>query len=80
MLTGMGGDGAKGMLEMKQAGAFNIAQDQASCVVFGMPQEAIRHGGVDDVLPLDKIAGSLVARLSTVQPEHAAVRQVASVR
>jgi two-component system chemotaxis response regulator CheB len=63
MLTGMGGDGALGMLEMKQAGAFNIAQDQASCVVFGMPQEAIRRGGVDQILPLDRIAAGLVHRL-----------------
>ena len=55
MMTGMGDDGAKGMLEMKQAGAFNIAQDEASCVVFGMPAEAIKAGAVDRVLPLDAI-------------------------
>jgi two-component system chemotaxis response regulator CheB len=56
IMTGMGDDGAKGMLEMKQAGAFNIAQDEASCVVFGMPAEAIKAGAVDRVVPLDAIA------------------------
>jgi two-component system chemotaxis response regulator CheB len=66
ILTGMGADGAKGMLEMKQAGARTIAQDQASCVVFGMPQEAIRHGGVDEILPLDRIPAALLERLSAL--------------
>ncbi|PTX99102.1 chemotaxis response regulator protein-glutamate methylesterase [Opitutus sp. ER46] len=56
LMTGMGDDGAKGMLEMKQAGAFNIAQDEQSCVVFGMPNEAIKLGGVDDVVALEAIA------------------------
>lgn len=56
ILTGMGGDGAQGMLEMKQNGARTIAQDEASCVVFGMPRVAIELGGVDAVLPLDRIA------------------------
>ncbi len=55
IMTGMGGDGAKGMLEMKNAGAINIAQDEASCVVFGMPREAIKAGGVHYTLPLEKI-------------------------
>lgn len=49
IMTGMGDDGARGMKEMKNAGAFNIAQDEASCVVFGMPKEAIAMGGVDIV-------------------------------
>ena len=62
ILTGMGDDGAHGMQEMKQAGAFTIAQDEASCVVFGMPAEAIKLGGVDSVMPLDRIAGELVRR------------------
>jgi two-component system chemotaxis response regulator CheB len=52
----MGDDGARGMREMKDAGARTIAQDEESCVVFGMPNEAIKHGGVDMVLPLEKIA------------------------
>jgi two-component system chemotaxis response regulator CheB len=60
ILTGMGDDGARGMLEMKQAGAFTVAQDEASCVVFGMPAEAIKRGGVDRVLPLDRIAREAV--------------------
>lgn len=56
IMTGMGDDGARGMLEMKQAGAYTIAQDEASCVVFGMPKEAIALGGVDKILSLDRIA------------------------
>ena len=56
ILTGMGDDGARGMLEMKESGACNIAQDEDSCVVFGMPKEAIKRGAVDKVLPLEKIA------------------------
>jgi two-component system chemotaxis response regulator CheB len=60
IMTGMGDDGAKGMLEMKQAGAFNIAQDEASCVVFGMPAEAIKAGAVDRIMPLQAIAPEVV--------------------
>ncbi|MBK8001699.1 MAG: chemotaxis response regulator protein-glutamate methylesterase [Verrucomicrobia bacterium] len=60
IMTGMGDDGAHGMLEMKEAGAFNIAQDEASCVVFGMPAEAIKLGGVNKVLPLSAIAADVV--------------------
>lgn len=56
IMTGMGGDGSRGMLEMKEAGASNIAQDEQSCVVFGMPNEAIKLGAVDHILPLEKIA------------------------
>ncbi len=62
IMTGMGDDGAKGMREMKDAGAYNIAQDEASCVVFGMPQEAIKTGAVDRVLPLTHIAREVVTR------------------
>ena len=58
ILTGMGNDGAKGMVEMKAAGAMNIAQDEASCVVFGMPKEAIKTGAVDKVVPLDDVAAT----------------------
>lgn len=61
ILTGMGTDGASGMLAMKKAGARTIAQDEASCVVFGMPKEAIRQGAVDQVLPLSAIARALLA-------------------
>jgi two-component system chemotaxis response regulator CheB len=60
IMTGMGDDGARGMLEMKQGGATTIAQDEASCVVFGMPNEAIKHGGVDLVKPLDAIAREVI--------------------
>ena len=56
ILTGMGDDGARGMLELREAGAINFAQDEHTCVVFGMPKEAIRMGGVHDVLPLSEIA------------------------
>lgn len=63
ILTGMGVDGAAGMLQMKRAGARTIAQNEASSVVFGMPREAIRLGGVDDILPLDQI-GAELARFS----------------
>jgi len=61
ILTGMGDDGARGMLEMKHAGAITIAQDEATCVVFGMPKEAIKLGSVDKVMPLQKIAGAILA-------------------
>lgn len=60
LLTGMGSDGAQGMLRMKRAGARTIAQDEASSVVFGMPREAIRLGAADRVLPLTQIAGALL--------------------
>jgi two-component system chemotaxis response regulator CheB len=61
MLTGMGGDGADAMLEMSRAGAYNIAQDEASCVVFGMPRQAIATGAVNEVTPLAEIAPRLEA-------------------
>ena len=60
IMTGMGDDGAKGMQEMHEAGAYTIAQDEATSVVFGMPQEAIKLGGVDKVMPLEAIAGAVV--------------------
>jgi two-component system chemotaxis response regulator CheB len=63
ILTGMGGDGAKELLTMKRAGAFTIAQDEATCVVFGMPKEAIKAGAVDKVLPLGDIAGAILAHV-----------------
>jgi len=60
MLTGMGGDGAKAMRAMRDAGSWNIAQDEASCVVFGMPREAIAQGAAHEVLPLLQIAPRLL--------------------
>ena len=63
MLTGMGNDGAAAMREMKDAGSYNYVQDEASCIVFGMPREAIAHGAADEVLPLGQIAPALIARL-----------------
>jgi two-component system chemotaxis response regulator CheB len=60
IMTGMGDDGAKGMLEMKEAGAYTIAQDEESCVVFGMPKKAIDLGAVDRVLPLSAIPGAVI--------------------
>jgi len=60
IMTGMGDDGARGLLEMKQAGAFTVAQDEATSVVFGMPKEAIALGACDKVLPLDLLAAELL--------------------
>ena len=59
VLTGMGRDGAQGLLAMKKAGSFNIAQDEKTCVVFGMPREAIEAGAIDAVLPMEQIAPEL---------------------
>ena len=66
ILTGMGDDGARGMLEMKNANSFNIAQDKETSIVFGMPQEAIKAGAVHQVLPLDKIPAALLQRLNSL--------------
>ena len=63
MLTGMGADGAKAMKAMRDAGSYNICQDEASCVVFGMPREAIAQGAAHEVLPLQRIAPALLERL-----------------
>ena len=60
IMTGMGDDGARGMLEMKEAGAYTVAQDEATCVVFGMPNEAIKRGAVDKVLGLPAIAQHVI--------------------
>ena len=62
IMTGMGDDGARGMKEMRDVGAFTVAQDEATCVVFGMPNEAIKRGAVDQVLPLSKIAPLIYAK------------------
>lgn len=68
ILTGMGNDGAAGLAEMKKAGAKTIAQDESTCVVYGMPREAVALGGVDDVLPLGRIAAQALqyARCETL--------------
>lgn len=65
MLTGMGNDGAKAMKEMKDAGSYNYVQDEASCIVFGMPREAILHGAADEILSLTAIAPAMLAKLSS---------------
>ena len=64
MLTGMGGDGADAMRQMKDAGSYNYVQDEATCVVFGMPREAIAQGAAHEILPIGSIAPALVARLA----------------
>ncbi len=68
ILTGMGNDGAKGMKEMHDAGAHTIAQDEQSCVVYGMPKEAVKAGGVDDVVALERIDDHLTKLLSLAKP------------
>jgi two-component system, chemotaxis family, protein-glutamate methylesterase/glutaminase len=55
ILTGMGKDGAAGMARMREAGSFNYAQNEESCVVYGMPREAVAHGGVDEVAHLTEL-------------------------
>ena len=62
LMTGMGDDGAQGLVEMKEAGAQTLAQDEASCVVFGMPREAIARGAVDEVVALDGLAATILKR------------------
>ncbi|MEZ5701707.1 MAG: chemotaxis response regulator protein-glutamate methylesterase [Burkholderiaceae bacterium] len=64
MLTGMGADGAQAMREMKDAGSYNFVQDEATCVVFGMPRMAIQAGAAHEILPLSQIAPAVIARLS----------------
>ena len=60
IMTGMGDDGARGLKEMHDVGAYTLAQDEASCVVYGMPKEAVKHGGVDRSLPLSALAGAIL--------------------
>lgn len=67
IMTGMGDDGAQGLLEMKEAGAVTIAQDEASCVVFGMPREAIARGAVDIVAPLERVAQQALNSINVIQ-------------
>jgi two-component system chemotaxis response regulator CheB len=63
LLTGMGTDGAEGLVEMRKAGAHTIAQDEKSCVVYGMPAEAVKRGGACEVLPLDQIAKAVITHI-----------------
>ncbi|WP_423195541.1 MULTISPECIES: protein-glutamate methylesterase/protein-glutamine glutaminase [unclassified Cupriavidus] len=65
ILTGMGKDGARGMLRMRDAGAYNLAQDEQTCIVFGMPKEAIAAGGVHEVVPLQSMSQRVMAHLAT---------------
>ncbi|MGE0086189.1 MAG: chemotaxis response regulator protein-glutamate methylesterase [Desulfococcaceae bacterium] len=64
LLTGMGADGAKGLLEMRQNGAYTLAQDEKTCVVFGMPKEAIKIGAVDEIVPLPSVSQSIINALN----------------
>ena len=68
ILTGMGADGAKGLLEMRAAGAHTIAQDEATCVVFGMPKEAIKLGAAIEVMPLPRMAGAVINAFQRQKP------------
>ena len=70
MLTGMGADGARAMRDMREAGSYNYVQDEASCVVFGMPREAIAQGAAHEVLPLMHIATKLLERLRAQGSDH----------
>ena len=72
ILTGMGDDGARGMRRMRDAGARTIAQDEATCVVYGMPREAVAHGGAEFILPLDEVAGKLLSLASGLATAQAA--------
>ncbi len=69
ILTGMGADGAQGILRMKEAGGKTIAQDEASCVVFGMPKEAIKLGAIDRVVPLDRVSQEVIRLLNSAAKE-----------
>ena len=69
ILTGMGADGADGLLKMKEAGARTIAQDEDSCVVFGMPKEAIKIGAVDRIVPLHRISEEIIRSINAPETE-----------
>lgn len=68
MLTGMGADGAKGLLAMKESGAHTLAQDETTCVVYGMPKEAVKLGAVDEIVPLPNIAQAIIEALKSGAP------------
>jgi two-component system chemotaxis response regulator CheB len=71
LLTGMGTDGARGLLKMKQAGARTIAQDEESCIVFGMPKEAIRLGAADQIASLNRVPGAILGQLNRIARQSA---------
>ena len=66
ILTGMGADGAEGLLAMREAGASTMAQDEESCVVFGMPKEAIEAGAAQQIVPLDQVHNKIITHFSNV--------------
>jgi two-component system chemotaxis response regulator CheB len=68
LMTGMGDDGARGLLEMREAGAATLAQDEASCVVFGMPREAIARGAVEEVVSLERLPAAILKRAVRLAP------------
>jgi two-component system chemotaxis response regulator CheB len=68
ILTGMGADGARGLLQMKEAGAVTIAQDEKSCVIYGMPKEAVKRGAAGKVLALNRIPREIVSTFRMQQP------------
>jgi two-component system chemotaxis response regulator CheB len=71
IMTGMGDDGAAGLMEMRTAGAHTVAQDEESCVVFGMPKEAIKRGGVEKTVTLTAIAREIMVQLHLCRPRQA---------
>ena len=70
IMTGMGDDGANGLLEMRKAGAFTVAQDEESCVVFGMPKEAIERGGAAKIVALGQIRSEIMRAASSPHLQH----------
>jgi two-component system chemotaxis response regulator CheB len=78
ILTGMGVDGAAGLLEMKRAGAMTMAQDEATSVVYGMPGEAVAQGAVDEIVPLERVPAAMVSRVDMLilRQEQAVVASV----
>jgi two-component system chemotaxis response regulator CheB len=66
LLTGMGKDGAKGMLDIRNHGGYTFAQDEDSCVVYGMPKEAVNAGGVDEVVELSQMGGAILGKLKSL--------------
>ena len=70
LLTGMGKDGAQGMLDIRKAGGYTLAQDEKSCVVYGMPKEAVALGGVDKTVELDVMGENILAIIKQMGAGH----------